>query len=378
MLTLIGLGPPDTRAGLSLGAWDALQSASGPKLTRSRLHPAVQWLESDAGIVFDDSLDGLSDADAVQRVLKAARAGDVVYAVPGHPLLGDPTCIPLVEALRRENIPLRVFAPAPQPAETPADFAALAEVMARLRGPDGCPWDREQTPVSLRKYVIEEAYEVMEAIDAQSPAKLSEELGDLLLQVVFHAQLASETGAFTLAGVTQSITEKLIRRHPHVFGTVTVSGSDEVLTNWEQIKRSEPGYEDRHSILDGIPPALPALMRALEVSKRVVKVGFDWPSTSEVLDKVEEEIAELRAEIAAGQTARAGDELGDLLFTLVNVARRLKIDPEDALRRMTLRFAARFRFIERFAAETSRAVLDLTLAEMEAVWQQAKREESSV
>jgi len=378
MLTLIGLGPPDTRAGLSLGAWDALQSASGPKLTRSRLHPAVQWLESDAGIVFDDSLDGLSDADAVQRVLKAARVGDVVYAVPGHPLLGDPTCIPLVEALRRENIPLRVFAPAPQPADGPADFAALAEVMARLRGPDGCPWDREQTPVSLRKYVIEEAYEVMEAIDAQSPAKLSEELGDLLLQVVFHAQLASETGAFTLSQVTQSITEKLIRRHPHVFGTVTVSGSDEVLTNWEQIKRSEPGYEDRHSILDGIPPALPALMRALEVSKRVVKVGFDWPSTSEVLDKVEEEIAELRAEIAAGQTARAGDELGDLLFTLVNVARRLKIDPEDALRRMTLRFAARFRFIERFAAETNRAVSDLTLAEMEAVWQQAKREESSV
>ena len=376
MLTLIGLGPSDTRAGLSLGAWDALKWASGPKMTRSRSHPAVDWLESDAGDVFFDAyLDSLSDADAVERVLKAARAGDAVYAVAGHPLTGDPTCLPIVEALRRENVPLRVFAPAPLPAATPADFAALAEVMARLRGPDGCPWDREQTPETLRKYVIEEAYEVVEAIDARSPAKLSEELGDLLLQVVFHAQLASETGVFTLSDVTQSITEKLIRRHPHVFGAVTVSGSDEVLTNWEQIKRAEPGYEDRVSILDGIPAGLPALMRAAEVSKRVVKVGFDWPSISEVLDKVEEEIAELRAEIAAGQTDRAGDELGDLLFTLVNVARQLKIDPEDALRRMTTRFAARFRFIERFAAETNRAVSDLTLAEMEAVWQQAKREE---
>jgi tetrapyrrole methylase family protein/MazG family protein len=376
MLTLIGLGSNTTRAGLSLGAWDALKRASGPKLTRSRLHPAVDWLESDAGdVFFDVYLDSLSESEAVQRVLEAARAGDAFYVVPGHPLLGDPTCIPLVEALRRENIPLRVFAPAPPPADSPADLDALAQVMARLRGPDGCPWDREQTPLSLRKYVIEEAYEVVEAIDSGSPAKLSEELGDLLLQVVFHAQLASEIGEFTLGDVSQHIVEKLIRRHPHVFGTVTVSGSDEVLTNWEQIKRAEPGYEDRISILDGIPNGLPALMRAAEISKRVVKAGFEWPATSEVLDKVEEEIAELRAEIAAGQTARAGDELGDLLFTLVNVARRLGVDPEDALRRMTLRFAARFQHIERHAARTDRAVSDLTLDEMESVWQQAKREE---
>jgi len=377
MLTLIGLGPTDTPGGLSFGAWDTLKSASGPKLTRSRLHPAVLWLESSAGgITFSDHLDTLDEASAVQRVLEAAHAGDAAYVVPGHPLLGDATCIPLVEALRRENIPLRVFAPAPLPTNTPADFDALAGVMARLRDPEGgCPWDREQTAQTLRKYVIEEAYEVVEAIDSGSAAKLSEELGDLLLQVVFHAQLASETGAFTLSDVSRRIVEKLIRRHPHVFGTLTVSGSDEVLTNWEQIKRAEPGYEDRTSILDGIPPALPALMRALEVSKRVVKVGFEWPGTNEVLDKVEEEIAELRAEIAAGQTARAGDELGDLLFTLVNVARRLKVDPEDALRRMTLRFAARFNAIERHAADTNRAVSDLPLAEMEAVWQQAKREE---
>ena len=376
MLTLIGLGPSSTRDGLSLGAWDALRRVSGPRMTRSRSHPAVAWLESEAGgMEFDAYLDTLSDVDAVSRVLGAAKVQDVCYAVPGHPLMGDPTCIPLVEALRRENIPLRVFAPAPPPTDSPADTEALAQVMARLRGPGGCPWDREQTPQTLRKYVIEEAYEVVEAVDSGSPAKLSEELGDLLLQVVFHAQLASEAGEFALPDVSRLIVEKLIRRHPHVFGTATVSGSEEVLTNWEQIKRAEPGYEDRTSILDGIPPALPALMRALEVSKRVVKVGFEWPGIGDVLNKVEEELGELRAEIAAGQTERAGDELGDLLFTLVNVARQLQVDPEDALRRMTLRFAARFRFIEQHAADASRAVSEMTLEEMEAVWQQAKREE---
>ena len=373
MLTLIGLGPADTSAGLSFGAWDALSGASGPKFIRAGTHAALVRLDA-GGVRVDAHLDALSDGDAAQTVLDAARLGDVCYAVSGHPLFGDPSCIPLLDAVRREAIPLRVFAPAPLPADTPADFEALRLVMARLRGPDGCPWDREQTPQTLRKYVIEEAYEVVEAIDSGSASKLSEELGDLLLQVVFHAQLASETGAFALPDVTQKIVEKLIRRHPHVFGTVQVSGSDQVLTNWEEIKRAEPGYEDRTSILDGIPPALPALTRALEVSKRVVKVGFEWPGIAEVLDKVEEEIRELRAEIASG-TERAGDELGDLLFTLVNVARQLKVDPEDALRQMTGRFARRFQHIERFAADTNRAVSDLTLAEMEAVWQAAKREE---
>ncbi len=375
MLTLIGLGPAETAAGLSFGAWDTLQNMSGPKFACAGSHAALARLDT-GGVRFDAHLDILSGGEAAQTVLEAARAGDACYVVSGHPLFGDPSCIPLLEALRREEIPLRVFAPAPLPSESPADFEALRLVMARLRDPvSGCPWDKEQTPQTLRKYAIEEAYEVVEAIDSGSASKLSEELGDLLLQVVFHAQLASETGAFTLPDVTQKIVEKLIRRHPHVFGTVQVTGSDEVLTNWEGIKRAEPGYEDRVSVLDGIPLALPALMRALEVSKRVVKVGFEWPGLGDVLDKVEEEIRELRAEITLGKTERAGEELGDLLFTLVNVARQLKVDPEDALRQMTLRFAARFRHIERFAADTDRAASDLTLAEMEAVWQAAKRGE---
>ncbi len=375
MLTLIGLGPPDTRDGLSLGAWDALRAVSGPRFSRAGRHPAALWLQTRGGITFD-ALDDLPDAEAAALVLEAARRGEAACVVPGHPQTGDPIGLLLAEAARREGLPLRVFAPAPPPAPTPADFDALVAVMARLRDPQGgCPWDLAQTPQTLRKYVIEEAYEVVEAIEGGSPTKLAEELGDLLLQVVFHAQLARESGAFVLGDVTRAIVEKLIRRHPHVFGTVSVSGEDEVLKNWEQIKRGEPGYEDRVGILDGIPPALPALMRALEVSKRVVKVGFEWPTVNEVLDKVEEEIKELRVEIASGETARAADELGDLLFTLVNVARHLKIDPEDALRRMTQRFAARFRHIERRAAETSRAVSDLSLEEMEAVWQAAKGEE---
>ena len=254
------------------------------------------------------------------------------------------------------------------------DVQSLVDVMARLRDPQaGCPWDREQTPQTLKRYVIEEAYEVVEAIDSGDPVKLREELGDLLLQVVFLAQLFQESGDFDVRDVARSIVEKLIRRHPHVFGDVSVTGTEQVLANWERIKRAEPGYEDRVSLLDGIPAGLPALMRALEVSKRVVKVGFEWPGIGEVLDKVEEEIAELRAEIAAGDTARAAAELGDLLFTLVNVARQLKVDPEDALRRMTLRFAARFRRIEAHAAATNRRLSDLPLAEMEAVWQAAKQ-----
>ena len=376
MLTLIGLGPSDTADGLSLGAWNALKGASGPRFARSRTHPAVKWLETEGGVTFDAAFDLLADDLAAERVLEAARLGDAVCVLPGHPLFGDPTGLLLSEAAQRGDIPLRVFAAAPPPSDSPADFEALLAVMARLRDPEtGCPWDREQTPQSLRKYVIEEAYEVVEAIDSGSPSKLAEELGDLLLQVVFHAQLAREAGQFALPEVTRLIVEKLIRRHPHVFGDLTVSGSEQVLANWEQIKRGEKGYEDRTSILDGIPPALPALMRALEVSKRVVKVGFEWPTVQEVLDKVEEEIAEMRAEIASGQTERAADELGDLLFTLVNVARQLKVDPEDALRRMTQRFAARFRRIEQHAADTNRAVSELSLDEMETVWQAAKREE---
>jgi tetrapyrrole methylase family protein/MazG family protein len=271
-----------------------------------------------------------------------------------------------------------VWVPPIDPAALKPSFPNLVAVMARLRDPNGgCPWDLKQTHATLRPYVIEEAYEVVEAIDADDPDKLCDELGDLLLQVVFHAQLASEEGVFDTDDVCAAIVEKLLRRHPHVFGDISVSGADEVLTNWNAIKATEKAHEDRKSILDGIPKSLPALLRSLEISKRAVKSGFEWPDTRGVLDKAEEEFAELRAEIEAGSAtdARVADELGDLLFTMVNVARRLGVDPEEALRGQNARFMGRFRHIESSAAEQGRDVSALSLAEMEALWQEAKGRE---
>ncbi|MCW3059804.1 MAG: nucleoside triphosphate pyrophosphohydrolase [Capsulimonas sp.] len=383
-LTVIGLGD-GRRDSLTLGALDALRQAGARRFARTRSLPAIGWLESpEGGVVFDAAFDsvpaGASDERAsaiIIPILEAAREGDAVYAVPGDPLLDENASLHLWTQARAEGIAVRVIRLARR-AEDDAryGFDALVALMARLRNPDGgCPWDLEQTSRTIRRHVIEEAYEVAEAIDSGAPEKLSEELGDLMLQVVFHAQMASELGEFSVDDVTQAIVEKLVRRHPHVFGSVSVANSEDVLTNWDAIKRKEKGNEDRTSILDGIPKDLPALMRALEVSKRVVKVGFEWPTVLEVLDKVDEEIAELRAEIAIGDTARAGEELGDLLFTLVNVARQLKVDPEEALRNMTLRFANRFRYIERHAEAEGRRLQDLSLDEMETVWAQAKREQ---
>src|SRR3569833_1472513 len=386
-LTLIGLCGGG-RESLTLGALDALRkraSLAGDNpsvIARSRDIDTVRWLESD-GVVFDHTFDDIpfptdsSSAAAISdTVLTAARTGNVVYLTSGHPIVEERASTQIYVAARAEGIALNVIALDPIVTRSGAsDFGSLGDVMSRLRHPEsGCPWDKEQTHETLRRYLIEEAYEVIEAIDSGSADKLSEELGDFMLQAVFHAQLGSEAGSFDIGDAILKIVEKLIRRHPHVFGEVSVDGAEEVLTNWEQIKRAEKGYEDRKSVLDGIPKDLPALMRALEVSKRVVKVGFEWPTVSEVLDKVEEEIAELRAELAAGDREKAAGELGDLLFTLVNVARQLRIDPEESLRQMTQRFGNRFRRIEEHAAATGRTVDQMPLAEMEEVWQAAKRQ----
>ena len=248
----------------------------------------------------------------------------------------------------------------------------LVGVMARLRGPGGCPWDREQDHSTLKRYLIEEAYEVIDAIDSGNLDELSDELGDLLLQVVFHAQLEAETGVFTIDDVIAGIVEKLIRRHPHVFGDLDVADSDEVLRNWEKIKKAEkePGW--RESVLDGVPASLPALMRAMEISKRAVKVGFEWERFEDVFAKLQEEVGELKEALDSGSEAEISAELGDLLFTIVNVARWKKIDPEEALRSMLSRFSTRFRYIERQAAEQGRTLDEMTLGEMDALWEAAK------
>lgn len=266
-----------------------------------------------------------------------------------------------------------LYVPPVAPEERRTGFPELVDVVATLRGPNGCPWDREQTYKSLKRFVLEEAYEVLEAIDSEDPERLCEELGDLLLQVVLLAQVAKDDGFFDVRDVSAMITEKLIRRHPHVFGDVDVADAEEVLRNWDAIKRQEK--PERESVLDGVPRDLPALMKALEVSKRVVKVGFEWPSFEEVLAKLDEEVAELRAELPERDPDRLQGEIGDLLFTVVNVARWLKVDPEEALRQMVERFGKRFREVERLAAARGLELSALGLTQLDSLWDEAKARE---
>ena len=248
-----------------------------------------------------------------------------------------------------------------------ARVAALVEVVRRLRAPDGCPWDREQTHASLRATMLEEAYEVLEAIDEKSTPKLREELGDVLLQVLMQSVIAEETREFTLGEVADSVREKLVRRHPHVFGSTVVSGSDEVVRNWEALKAKEYG---RESALDGVQRSLPALQWAWSLQRRAANVGFDWPDVEGALDKIREELEELRQ---ASTPEEREAEFGDLLFTMVNVARKLGMNPEDALRGTTGRFEARFRLMERAARADGRALKDLPIEELDRYWEAAKR-----
>ncbi len=480
MITIIGLGPAGA-GGLSVAAREALRAA--PLLfVRTARHPAVGDLAA-AGISFEslddlyetgDSFDSVYDAIA-DRVIAAARLGDVAFAVPGHPLMAEESVrrllsraresgvatrivgsasfveatlealklslgdgLVLLDALtldsyrphveiglllyqiydrdvassaklalmrdypddwevrvvrhagvsgeeRAETVPLHrldraaedhltsVYVPPLPPEKRKKTFADLVWIMSRLRGEGGCPWDREQDHFTLKRYMIEECYEAIEAIDSEEMDALCEELGDVLLQVVFHAQLEAETGTFDIDDVTQVIVDKLIRRHPHVFGDTNVADSDEVLRNWEQIKRTEKGEGWRESVLDGVPAGLPALMRAMEISKRAVKVGFEWKRFEDVVAKMEEETRELETAIAGGDKEEIASELGDLLFTLVNIARWQKVDPEESLRQMLGRFTSRFQYIERSAREQNRKLEEMTLAEMDALWDEAKR-----
>jgi tetrapyrrole methylase family protein/MazG family protein len=250
-------------------------------------------------------------------------------------------------------------------------FERLVQIMATLRAPGGCPWDREQTRESLKAFLIEEAYEVLEALNQGGGERLQEELGDLLLQVVFHAQVAAELGEFTMREVLASVTDKLIRRHPHVFGETRAETAAEVLANWERLKQAERGGVTQASALSGVPKALPALLRAQRLQDKAARVGFDWAETSQVLQKVEEELAELKG--ATGQGSEAVEaELGDLLFSLVNLARFLNLNAEEALRKCIERFTRRFRHIETAIAERGRSLSESSLEEMDALWHEAK------
>src|SRR5215470_2702429 len=269
---------------------------------------------------------------------------------------------------------------------TPGEwFEKLVAVQARLRAPKGCPWDREQTHQSLRTYLIEEAYEVLEALDSGNDAKFAEEMGDLLLQIVFHSQIAAEEGRFTVADVVREIHEKMVRRHPHVFGEKRAKDAAEVLRNWEQIKAAERVGKGsakaagkngkKKSLLDGVPRSLPAALEGLQLTRKASRAGFDWDRADGIFEKLGEECAELRQASAADDSSKVEEEVGDLLFAAINLARFLQVDPEIALKNANEKFIRRFQQMESMAADKGAAFIDLPRAEKEALWETAKRGE---
>ncbi|MYC27570.1 MAG: nucleoside triphosphate pyrophosphohydrolase [Nitrospira sp. SB0662_bin_26] len=270
-------------------------------------------------------------------------------------------------------------------------FQDLVNVVARLRSPDGCPWDIKQTHESLKPFLLEEAYEVLEALDTHNPQHLREELGDLLLQILLHAHIESEKQAFTINDVITDLTHKLIRRHPHVFSAASDEApkldSEQVVTQWEAIKQAERSTES-DSILAGIPASLPSLLRAHQIQKRAARVGFDWETPEQVFEKLDEELEELRAAAPclpdAGPSVQEPEtnaaiehELGDVLFTIVNVARFLQINPEEALRKANNRFTARFRYMERQGAQEKKTLREMTALEWDTLWEAAKIQETT-
>ena len=286
---------------------------------------------------------------------------------------------------RRPAKSLRKSSPAKKKAEnlTAGEwFEKLVKLQTRLRAPNGCPWDRKQTHMTLRTYLIEEAYEVVEALESGDDLKFAEELGDLLLQVVFHADIARDEGRFTVADVIQGIHDKMVRRHPHVFGALRAKDAKAVLKSWEKIKAEErkaKGREEKKpaSLLDGVSHALPGTMEGFQLARRASRIGFDWDSAAGVLNKLAEEAAELKREVSASEAKRIEEEAGDLLFAAVNVARFLDVDPEIALKKANAKFAARFRSMEALARRTGRELADVPRDEMERLWEQAKDTETT-
>ena len=480
-ITIVGLGPGPFGC-LSLETWDVIRQA--PKLLlRTAVHPTVEDLRS-RGVNFtsyDTFYDQGEDFDSVYRaiaddVIEQARVADVVFAVPGSPMVAEKTVglireaavaaglpivvlpgmsffellcnrlgidpqqgLTLVDALEVDALPkdlatglviTQVFSPLVAselklalmerlPDEAPVIVARhlglpdesvttvplfeldrqagfdhltsvyappastggerfeldpLVKVMSRLRSPDGCPWDIEQSHATLRRYIIEEVYEVLEAIDEQDPTHLCEELGDLLLQIVFHARMAEEAGDFSMQDVVDTVTEKLIRRHPHVFGDISVQDAAEVIVNWDAIKRREKKQKPK-SALDGVPQGLPALLRANKLQMKAAKVGFDWDDIAPVWDKVAEELAELRQAAAVGNPAEIEDELGDVVFAVVNLGRFLGVETEVALNRANNKFSRRFHQVEEMLRQQGRKWQELDLAQMDELWLAVKAQE---
>ncbi|HEX8255151.1 MAG TPA: nucleoside triphosphate pyrophosphohydrolase [Thermoanaerobaculia bacterium] len=255
-------------------------------------------------------------------------------------------------------------------------FDELVKLMTRLRGPDGCPWDRKQTLPDLKAYVIEEAYEVVDAIDQNDRRALAEELGDFMLQAVFIAEITREEGTFDIYDAITAIHDKLVRRHPHVFGDVEAGDAEQVLVNWEKLKQDERKAENK-SLLAGVPQSMPALLKASRLTEKAARVGFDWRRTDDVFDKLDEELAELREAVASNDSAHIHEEIGDLLFTIANIARKVNVNPEEALQSTNRKFMSRFGSMESRVRERGQNLDQLQLEEMDAMWDEAKAAERS-
>jgi len=473
-LTILGLGPGHSDD-ITRRAWQALEKAQVVYL-RTKEHPCVEALPVTSFTSFDDVYEASADFEHIydticERLLAAAQTGDIVYAVPGDPLVAEATVQRLLERAPEHGIKVEIIngvsfiepilttlkidaidglqiydaldiaamhhppinpdrpallaqvynravasdlkltlmnqypdefevtlihgagSAAAQTEHLPlyaidrsehihyltalyvpalghySSFEAFQEIIAHLRAPEGCPWDREQTHLSLRRYLLEETHEVLEALDAEDMPALAEELGDLLLQIVLHAQIATEYGEFRMGDILSQVSQKMIRRHPHVWGDVNVDGAGQVVQNWEAIKQEEKGHPKRQSLLDGVSKDLPALFRALRLTEKAAKPGFDWPTADEVLAKVHEELDEV---LTANDDRHREEEMGDLLFVVANWARKLGIDPETALRAANTKFERRFRYVEGQAEAQGKPLKDFTLTQMDDWWRDAK------
>jgi MazG family protein len=390
-LTIVGLGPSDA-ALLTLGALARLEGM--PRVVAISAPPALLDHLKGRGVKLQPAtFDGASllrgTPEAIDAAVRWAAEGDAALGIPGHPLLDFPALPHLLRALEDRKIDVAIVPGVPRSALSAATSAPLlplppvavhhtweelVEIMTRLRA--CCPWDREQTHESLLPYLIEEAHEVVEAVDERDPKKLCEELGDLLLQIVFHSQIASESGRFSVADVIDALSNKMIRRHPHVFGDASISTAQEQMKSWELLKTQEAAIKHRESLLDGIPKTLPSLLGAQRIQEKASTVGFDWPRTDGVVEKVDEELRELRVAVESGEQAHVREELGDVLFTIVNLARRLGVDAEAALRSANGKFRERFAAMEKMAGGGATALAGRSLEDLDILWKRAKDHEA--
>ncbi|WP_198507873.1 nucleoside triphosphate pyrophosphohydrolase [Bacillus sp. FJAT-45037] len=354
---------------LKIDPIEGLQVVDGTSLNRDELqitHHIIIVQVYDAMIASDVKLTLMERLPDDYEVTVATSVGSAAEQL---------TRVPLYELDRvttLNNLTAVYVPPVKEEELLTGEFTKLRQVIATLRGPDGCPWDREQTHQSLKKYLVEETYEVLEAIDEEDDDHLIEELGDVLLQVMLHAQIGEDEGWFTIQDVVKSVSEKMIRRHPHVFGDKTVAHAGEVVDNWNQIKLAEKSHENREFILDGIPKDLPTLMVAEKLQKKAAKVGFDWDEVEPIWSKLFEEIDEFKQEIENGNKDKMVRELGDIIFVLVNLARFYKVDPEDALRKTNAKFKNRFTEMEKRVRTARKSMNELSLEELDQLWEEAK------